>query len=361
MARDTPPPFAAKPAAAASAPWLPDFCTLAVILSVMFVVELLVVAILVAPSDESRPLLPRLGTATVFAQWLALVCIVCLCQSRAALLRLASLTGMAVAYAMILAIVAIGSAIVFSLDQQLGLGLTLPAPFGWRFVARNTALAALVGAALLRYFYVIEQWRARVQAEARSRLDALQARIRPHFLFNSMNTIASLIRTQPAAAEHAVEDLSDLFRAALGADGKPSTLGAELELAQRYLAIERLRLGERLRIDRTLAPDLPLDLPVPALLLQPLVENAIHHGVQPLPEGGTLRLSARRDGNGVVVTIANPRPVEGARAPSRNGMALANTRSRIEYHFGRRGALDVHEGADNFEVVLYLPDTMAER
>lgn len=355
------PPSAAKPPAA-TAPWLPDFCSLPVLLAAMLVAELLIVVIMLAPSDESRELLPRLGTATVFAQWLTLVCIVCLCQLRTSLARLAPFAGVLVAYAIILAIVAIGSAVVFSLDQELGAGLTLPAPLGMRFVLRNTALAALVGAALLRYFYVIEQWRARVQAEAHVRLDALQARIRPHFLFNSMNTIASLIRTRPDAAEHAVEDLSDLFRAALGADGKPSTLGAELELAQRYLAIEQLRLGDRLRVDVDFAADLPRDLPMPALLLQPLVENAIHHGIQPLPEGGAVSLRAQRtrgknDADGVVVGIVNPRPREGMRTPSRNGMALANTRSRIEYHFGRRGALDVREGAEDFEVTLFLPSS----
>ena len=337
--------------------WLPDFCSLPVIIAVMIVAELTVLVILIAPSDEAQPLLPRLGTATLFVQWIAMLCVVVLCKSRTLLQRLPQLQGVLVAYLLMLAITLAGSAMVFLLDQLLNLHLTLPAQYQWRFLLRNVALCALIGAALLRYFYVIGQWRARVQAEARTRLDALQARIRPHFLFNSMNTIASLIRTQPAAAEHAVEDLSDLFRAALGADGKPSTLDAELELAQRYLAIEQLRLGERLRVEMSLAEDLPRDLPVPALLLQPLVENAIHHGIQPLPAGGTVSLRARREGNGAVIAIANPRPGEGERVPSRNGMALANTRSRIEYHFGRHGTLDVHEGAGDFEVILYLPDT----
>lgn len=344
-------------------PWLPDFCSLPVIVAVMIVAELTVLAILIAPSDEAQALLPRLGTATLFAQWIAMLCVVVLCKSRAWLQRLPRLHGVLVAYVMMLAITLAGSALVFVLDQLLSLDLTLPAQYRWRFVLRNVALSALIGAALLRYFYVIEQWRARVQAEAQARLDALQARIRPHFLFNSMNTIASLIRTQPVAAERAVEDLSDLFRAALGAEGKPSTLDTELELAQRYLAIEQLRLGERLQVEVEIADDLPRDLPVPALLLQPLVENAIHHGVQPLPEGGRVSLRARRDAHAadVVITVANPRPAEGARAPSRNGMALANTRSRIEYHFGRRGTLEVREGAEDFAVILRLPETTPER
>ena len=213
----------------------------------------------------------------------------------------------------------------------------------------------MIGAALLRYFYVIEQWRARVRAEAQARVDALQARIRPHFLFNSMNTIASLIRTRPQDAERAVEDLSDLFRAALGADNRLSTLGVEIELARRYLAIEQLRLGERLRVEMDVAA-LPEKLPVPPLLLQPLVENAVYHGVQPLAAGGVVTLRGARVNGVVEITIANPRPCEGERMPTRNGMALANTRSRIEYHFGWRGALVVQEGAEDFSVVLRLPE-----
>ena len=334
--------------------WLADFCSLPVLFAVMVVAELLVLVLVIAPSDESRPFLPRLATTTVFVQWLALLCAVSLCKLRAPLERLTPVFGVVVAYLAMLLLSLAGSYLVFTLDQQLGLGLTLPAQFQTRFVIRNAALCALIGTALLRYFYLLEQWRTRVRAEAQARLDGLQARIRPHFLFNSMNTIASLIRTQPAAAEHAVEDLSDLFRAALGADGTPSTLGSELELSRRYLAIEQLRLGERLQVAMQIDEELPLDLPVPTLLLQPLVENAVHHGVQPLAQGGTVALRARRAGRGVEVTIANPRPPEGQRAPSRNGMALANTRSRIEYHFGWRGVLVVREGAEDFLVTILL-------
>jgi two-component system sensor histidine kinase AlgZ len=337
--------------------WLADFCSLPVLFVVMVVAELVVLVVVIAPSDESRALLPRLTTTTAFVQWLALLCAVSLCKLRAPLERLTPLLGVIVAYLVMLLISLAGSYLVFTLDQQLALGLTLPAQFQTRFVVRNAALCALIGTALLRYFYVLEQWRTRVRAEAQSRIDGLQARIRPHFLFNSMNTIASLIRTQPAAAEHAVEDLSDLFRAALGADGTPSTLGSELDLVRRYLAIEQLRLGERLRLALQFDDDLPLDLPVPALLLQPLVENAVHHGVQPLAQGGTVSVRARRVGSFVEIAIANPRPPEGQRAPSRNGMALANTRSRIEYHFGWRGAFVVQDGAEDFLVTLRFPES----
>ncbi|HZP65802.1 MAG TPA: sensor histidine kinase [Rudaea sp.] len=338
--------------------WLPDFCSLPVIFAVAVVAELLVLVVLIAPSDESRPLLPRLATASVFVQWLALLCTVCLCKLRPQLERLTPALGVLTAYLLMLVITALGSALVFGIDQQLGLGLTLPAEFEWRFVVRNVALCALIGAALLRYFYVFEQWRARVRAEAKARFDALQARIRPHFLFNSMNTIASLIPLRPQDAERAVEDLSDLFRAALGGEAAQSTLGAELALVERYLGIERLRLGERLGIDFDTA-GVPADLPVPALILQPLIENAVYHGIQQLPEGGTVTVRARVSEQTVEIVIRNPRPRAAERRETGHGMALANTRARIEYHFGRRGGLDVDAAEESFTCTVRLPTSAA--
>jgi two-component system sensor histidine kinase AlgZ len=333
--------------------WLPDFCSLPVVFAVMVVAELLVLVILIAPTDEASPLLSRLATASAFVQWLALVCVVTLCQLQAQLRQLSPAWAIATAYVLVLAVTLLGSALVFALDHQFNLGMTLPYDLQARFLSRNVLLAGLVSAALLRYFYVLEQWRARVRAEAKARFEALQARIRPHFLFNSMNTIVSLIRTRPADAERAVEDLSDLFRAALGADNRPSTLGAELELVRNYLEIEQLRLGERLHVEFDVAA-LPGDLIVPGLLLQPLIENAIYHGIEQVP-GGTIAIRGTHDGDMLAIEIRNPRPRAGDRGPGRHGVALDNTRSRIEYHFGRRGGLDIDAGDDYFTCVVRLP------
>jgi two-component system, LytTR family, sensor histidine kinase AlgZ len=340
--------------------WLPDFCSLQVVFAVMVVAELLVLVILIAPSDESRPLIPRLTTTSCFVLWLALLCTVSLCQLRAQLSRLKPWAAIAVAYVLMLLVTLLGSALVFTMDQQLELGLTLPEQFESRFIWRNAALCALLGAALLRYFYVFEQWRERVRAEAKARFDALQARIRPHFLFNSMNTIASLIPVRPVEAERAVEDLSDLFRAALGNDNATSTLDEDLDLVRRYLGIEKLRLGERLHVEMNV-DDLPGTMSVPALLLQPLIENAVYHGVQQMPEGGTVSIDGRRDGGIVEIVIRNPRPAENVRIGGRHGMALANTRARIEYHFGRRGSLEIDAGTDYFACTLRLPYESPDR
>jgi two-component system, LytTR family, sensor histidine kinase AlgZ len=335
--------------------WLPDFCSAQVLFAVMIVAELLVLIILIAPSDETRPLIPRLTTASVFVQWLALVSAVCLCKLRPQLARLVPWAGVAVAYALMLFVTVLGSELVFAIDEQLNLGLTLPPQFQSRFVWRNAALCALIGAALLRYFYVFEQWRSRVRAEAKARFDALQARIRPHFLFNSMNTIASLIPLRPKEAERAIEDLADLFRAALGNDEAQSTLGEELELVKRYLDIEKLRLGERLQVTWNV-DTLPTSMHVPSLVLQPLVENSIYHGIQPLPEGGIVSIEGQRKNGYIEIAIRNPRPLENARMSGRHGMALANTRARIEYHFGRRGELEIDAGPDYFACTVKLPD-----
>src|SRR5262249_38905037 len=162
--------------------------------------------------------------------------------------------------------------------------------------------------------------------------------IRPHFLFNSMNTIVSLIRTRPADAERAVEDLSDLFRAALGADNVPSTLGTELELVRNYLEIEHRRLCPRLRVDYDAAA-LLTELLAPALLLQSLIENASCLGIERVTDR-TISIRGWRGDGEIRIDIRNPRPPAGERGPGRHGVALANTRSRIEYHFGRRGGLD---------------------
>ena len=164
-----------------------------------------------------------------------------------------------------------------------------------RFLLPNVGIAAIVGALALRYFHVAHEWRRSVELEARSRIRALQARIRPHFLFNSMNTIASLTRSDPARAEEAIEDLSDLFRVSLSEARAQITLREELEVARIYQRIEQLRLGDRLQV-RWKVADLPAEAIVPSLLLQPLLENAIGHGIEPLPEGGTVTIEGHAEG-----------------------------------------------------------------
>jgi len=338
--------------------WLPQFCSLPTLFAVMVVAELVALIIVLAPDPNARPWLARLGVATVYAQWLALLNAVVLCSLRQPLERLNARTGFILAWLVSVAVSALASAVVFQMSEGLGFGLADASAQGLRFVLGNAAIAGLISAALLRYLFVLEQWRERVRAASKAQVDALQARIRPHFLFNSMNTIASLIRTRPAEAERTVEDLADLFRAALGSGEASGTLGEELDLMNHYLRIEKLRLGDRLQVDMD-TDQLPRDLPLPRLLLQPLVENAIYHGIQPRADGGTIHIAGRHLPGRVEITMRNPLPPDAA--PARNGVALANIRARIEYHFGTRGNLRVEPGAGEYAVTVSLPDASPDR
>jgi len=217
---------------------------------------------------------------------------------------------------------------------------------------RNLAIAGIITLIALRYFYIQHQWQRNIEAEARARLQALQARIHPHFLFNTLNTIASLIRSQPDPAEQAVLDLADLLRSAL-TDRVSASLAEEIELTRRYLAIERLRIGERLQVDWRLDDGLPLDTPLPPLLLQPLVENAIRHGIQRLPAGGILAIHVERQTRALHVTITNPRPPEPAKPG--HGTAQANIRQRLQLAYALPDLLCISETPDHYQARITIP------
>ncbi|MBL8297130.1 MAG: sensor histidine kinase [Rhodanobacteraceae bacterium] len=347
-------PAAAAPDADPAHHWLPNFCSWPVLFALVVIGELVALVVVLSDSDVSVPTWQDFGTASLFVQWLALVWAVCLCKARPLLTRLAPWMGEFAAYTLMLVTTVLASWFVFALDRNLALGLVVNDADQVRFVLRNSVICGLVGGAVLRYFYVQEQWRARIQAEERARFEALQARIRPHFLFNSMNVIASLIRTRPVQAEAAVEDLADLFRAALGREDVRGTLGEELDLVRGYLRIEQLRLGERLRVDWRV-DELPRDLELPSLLLQPLVENAVYHGIQPLSQGGTVEVVGQLGGSALEIRVRNPCPTPALRRGAGNGMALANIRSRLALHYGERASFVTEDGGDFYTCCLRLP------
>ena len=236
--------------------WMPDFCRLPRLAMTFAVAELVVLVLVLSPDDGARSNLGRFVSASAFALWLALTIATLLCASRRWISRLPVAFGAVVAISGSAFVAACGALLLYQLDRNLGYGIVPVAISGGEFAFGSMAIAALMTAVVLRYLYVLEGWQAQVQASARAEADALQARIKPHFLFNSLNAIAGLLRIDPAVAERALLDLSDLFRAALGAGGE-STLGEEVELAERYLAIESLRLGPRLQVEWERAEPLP--------------------------------------------------------------------------------------------------------
>ncbi|OOG62337.1 sensor histidine kinase [Rhodanobacter sp. B04] len=332
---------------------LPDFCRLPALFA-LFVVGALTVTVMWLARDD-QPDWPAYSVSMLFVTWLALVIAVALCKLRPLLQRLPSRMPYVGVWLLIVLIVLVASAVARWIDGSLQMHL-IGSSIG-QFVRDNAVIAALLGAAMLRYFYVLAQWQARLAAVSRAQVEALQARIRPHFLFNSMNTVAALIRVDPAAAERTVEDLSELFRAALGQhDIGDGTLGEELALVERYLAIEQLRLGARLHVQRDL-DDLPADFPLPRLLLQPLVENAVRHGIQPLREGGEVSLRGQRVGDGIRIEITNPLPATPAAAG--NGHGLDSVRQRVAYRYGPLAKVQAGAQGDRFVVLLQLPGASA--
>ncbi|MGD9021945.1 MAG: histidine kinase, partial [Lysobacterales bacterium] len=212
---------------------------------------------------------------------------------------------------------------------------------------------ALVSGPLFHYLYIRAQSQIQLLAHSEARVQALQARIRPHFLFNSLNTIASLIPDDPVAAERATEDLADLFRGSMRRADDLISLADELELAEKYLQMEQRRLGDRLRVEWQVSL-LPPDAMVLPLTLQPLLENAVTHGIQPLEDGGEIRVYGRREENKVVITIANPYG-PGGHVSSGQGMALTNVRERLKLTFGTTASVITHQDAEQFFAVLSLP------
>lgn len=213
-------------------------------------------------------------------------------------------------------------------------------------------LAALLVAAL------VLRARGHTPADTQARLAELQSRIRPHFLFNTLNSAIALVRAEPAKAEALLEDLSDLFRYALAEPHSTTTLAEEIELAQRYLAIEQVRFGERLQVRWQLDPAAHGAL-LPPLLLQPLVENAIRHGVEPSARGGKLQVRTERRGDLVEVRITNTLPTEidsaGAAGTRGNGIALANVRARLSLLHDLQAHLTARTLKGHFVVRISLP------
>ncbi|MEO6264451.1 MAG: histidine kinase [Luteimonas sp.] len=341
--------------ARAGEPWLPDLCRLPRLAMMFGVAELVVLVLALAPDGGSHWNPQRFVSASGFALWLALTIAVLLCASRRQLSRFPVALGSLVAVAAAALVALLGAAMLHQLDRSLGYDLVPVTVQLAQFALGSAAIAALITAVVLRYLYVIDGWQAQVRASARAEADALQARIKPHFLFNSMNTIAGLVRSDPVVAERAVLDLSDLFRAALGAGESDSSLGEEVELAERYLAIEALRLGPRLRVEWRRTEPLPWALPLPRLVLQPLVENAVLHGVSRLPQGGCVEIGLEADGDLLRIVVRNPSPPPGGER-DRGGTqhAQRSIGHRLAYAFGPRARMtaDWKEGYYRCELAV---------
>ena len=337
--------------------FLPDFCDTRMVFAVVLISELLALIFALARAAE-LPFLTELARISVFVQWVGLTSAALLCYARKHLGQRTVVATSLVVFALLIANTAVLSEAVYWTGRRLaaqGLNVSFfPAAHG-SFVVRNVTICVIVAALLLRYFFVSHQWRHHVRAEARSRIDALQARIRPHFLFNSMNTIASLTRSDPARAEEAVEDLADLFRATLRDSDVLLRVKDELELTRIYQRIEMLRLGDRLNVKWDVA-ELPMRALIPGLTVQPLLENAIYHGIEPLDGGGLVCVSGRVDAGDIVISVTNPvAPHHNAESRPGNRLAVGNIRERLRLAYGDQGRLEVRQQPGEYQVTMRFP------
>ena len=182
----------------------------------------------------------------------------------------------------------------------------------------------------------------------------LDFRIRPHFLFNSLNSVAGLITQNPSRAETALYNLADVFRAVMADKRQLVPLKAELDMADKYLYLEKIRLGERLQVSSKIDPN-AAGIKVPVFLLQPMLENAVYHGIETRFKGGKINLSIQLTKTQLIIRIANPLPEAGVKRRVGNKVAQKNLRQRIIAIFGSRASLDSYEAETSFSVIVKLP------
>jgi two-component system sensor histidine kinase AlgZ len=320
-----------KPKKSTDHHWLSDFSDPERIFTVIVVAEIMVVIYSLSFLSFDFAYLNELAVLSLLAQLIAISVIVLLSKSRQWLNRQPVLSGLLVVTGMSVLLAVVYTRLMVWMDDALQFGLFSDSTLTTVRIAIATTLTLL---ALLRYFYVQDQWASQIAALSKAQMHALQARIKPHFLYNSLNSIASLIAFDPPAAERAVLNLSGLFRKAFtDHQGSMTTLASELEWIEQYLAIEKLRLMDRLQYDLQVDETL-LSVKIPILTIQPLIENAVIHGIQHLSEGGRISLLVQPLKSGFRVQVSNP--VNPGKQQAGTGTGLDNIKQRLTLKYADR-------------------------
>ena len=336
--------------------FVPDLCGPRPVFVMVMLAELLVLVHALASSSLPDFDWDLLAIGSLFVQWVVLLSAALLCLSRSIFSRMGLFLAATGCLFIIVLVTAFSSYMAQLLYPQFSpafSGSISGAREGGGWILRNIALATILGGIALRYFYLQQQLQLRERSELQARLDSLRSRIRPHFLFNTMNSIASLIATQPDAAERAVEDLAELFRASLQENSRTGTVADELRLCELYLGIEQLRLGERLAVEWQVESGIR-DEAMPSLILQPLVENAVYHGIAQLAEGGTIEVNVHSAKGFLLVEIENPIPEHTTHSQGHH-MALSNIEQRLDALFGQEASLTAERGKTYYRIKLRYP------
>ena len=336
--------------------YLPNLCVPPALLRAVLAAEFLAIVLALTVAADLSDFFVKLGLHSLFVQWVALASIFTLCF----ISRLLGKVSVTRATTVVLSVVALFTLLASILGLVLSSGqgdLLSKVIDNALFIFKNWVIGLVITLVLLRYFYIHSQWEETVEADSAAKYDALQARMRPHFLFNSLNTIAHLVHIDQNKAEAALLDLADIMRLTLDKRSRIS-LKEELDLTLAYLRMEGLRLGERrlhvkLDMDRN---SLPLDMDMPPFLLQPLVENAVYHGIQPRQDGGLLTVSLYDAGNRVDVAVTNPLPPSGVSTHQKgNHIAQENMVNRLRLAYGDRANLKIQKSTQQYRVSFSIP------
>jgi two-component system sensor histidine kinase AlgZ len=336
--------------------FLPDFCSLKMLLVVLFLTELLAFVLTLAATETEFDFLAEFALRSLLALWIALPSVAVLCGLKKPLQDLNNTLVGVLVFAIIQLICVLMSWLAVTVLPQLQLLIPFVADHEKiPFYARTLGISAVMAIAFLRYLYVLFQWQQQIEAKAMAKLYALQARMRPHFLFNSLNSIASLTRVNPELAEKLVEDLAELIRASMTMDENLLVpLEQEINLVELYLAIETQRLDERLTV-RWALDEVPKDALIPPLSLQPLVENAVYYGIEPNPNGGEVFITGYLRFNRVLISVINPQVSQSIRSRPSNQIALKNLADRLGGCFEGDGVLKIDSDDNTYQVTLDIP------
>ena len=334
--------------------FLPDFCRADIVLYITLITQLLAIILALSTSYITGEFWPALSFNSLFILWVAFTSAAFLCFYKKKILDWSPLTVSLLSFFIIVFFTFISTWLVFSLLPQLGV---FPTFKGGQFsiYLKNLIISGIIAIILLRYLYIQHQWKKQTTAQADAKLDALQARIRPHFLFNSLNTIASLTREDPVLAESLTEDLAELFRANINSSQRLISFEQEREFTQQYLNIEQSRLGSRLRIQWDVQA-IPADARIPPLTLQPLVENSVYHGIELSPEGGNLIIKGSMQKQLITLVIRNPMGTESSSITREgNNVAIENIRLRLQSCFPDQAKLLISSSDGFFQTQIIFP------
>ena len=337
---------------------LPDFGSATIAWRLLVLAQVIAIVLTIARNDQvNQAAWNDFLLMTAFAQLIAISSIIVLRFVSPPLTRTPVLLGATLIFITLLLVTAIVcEAVIWGMYQ---LQITADRWPEWRLslLVRTLITSAVISFLVLRYFIVSHRAQMESESQQQSRLEALQSRIRPHFMFNSLNSVASLIRSDPELAEKALQDLADLFRVLLADPRKMVPITAEGELARQYLDIEKLRLGDRLQIKWT-ASNVPRSAQIPSLTLQPIIENAVYHGIEPSFAGGTVDIQMWSESNDTLnVMITNPIPTVTNQGQHRRGnqIAMKNVQERLRQHYGGKASLQYFEQLGNYHVKIQLP------